>query len=221
MDYDDYQVASAPAWLAGENGSLWNRCLGMMKDAFRQAAMTAVFQRFVDFAHVSSLASLLAEKNLPPAWNETESSVRQRIRDAWITWDLSGTVQAIEAALQQAGYTTFQVVTAAGDGSLNWWEFDVYIYQPFPWAETFLADGTWGDGGIWEDGGSWAGDMPEDALTRLRVLIRKWKALHSSCRYLVVVHGTTADLTWDSLPGATWDDDPFATWDTPTSYLTV
>lgn len=222
MDYDDYQVQESPSWLGGENGSLWSRCLGIVKAAIAHATRTAVKARFADEAGIDTLHQLIEDRNLEPVWNENETSVRARIKAAWRTWALAGTKAGLVKAFELAGYTNFFFIEQPADSTLRWWEFDLLIYPPFPWSPTHREDGRWGDAGAWGDGGAWAADMPEASLSRARVLIRKWKSLHSHCRRLIISHATYGDHTWDAAaPPATWDDDPDATWDADTSYLYV
>lgn len=217
MDYDDYQVTFAPPWLSGVQGKLWNRVLGIMKQAVAQVATQAVQARFADTAPLDALPVILEDRNLDPAWRETGPSIRARIKRAWSTWSKAGTKEALTEALQLAGYTNFEIREQPQDGTLRWWEFEVWIFTPFPWTDDYLADGRWDDPGIWDDGGLWAPDLPLPDLARLRALIRKWKSKHSVCRNIALVH---AGVTWDSdAPPGTWDDDPTATWTDDVSYL--
>lgn len=219
IDYDDWQVANAPPWVAGENGSLWNRVLGIVKDAISTTARTAVSQRFASLAHIASLVDLLADRNLDPAWRETETSVRERIKQAWATWQLAGTKAGLSKAIELAGYTNYEIIEQTEDGSIGWWQFYVDIRAPFPWTDTHLSDGIWDAPGVWGDGGSWAEDMPAPDLSRLRLAVRKWKGLHAECICIRIIHsGETYDET---APPGTWDDDPAATWADGISYLTV
>lgn len=204
MEYQDFQVEDAPSWLQNPKGRIWNAVLGLMKQAAREAAVAAVKMRFASTAALDALPHLLEDRNLDPAWNETETSVRARIRKAWVTWMLAGTKLGVGEALKLAGYTNFDIREANTDGTLAWWQFEVFLFTPFPWPDEYLADGRWDDPGVWDDGGVWATDLPAPDLTRLRALIKKWKPTHSRCRAIVLVH---AGETWDADgPTATWDD---------------
>ncbi len=217
MDYDDFQVASAPAWLSGENGTLWNRVQGIVKDAIAAAARAAVMQRFADFATPSTLVALLEDRNLDPAWRENETSVRARVKAAWETWTLAGTPAGMGRALELAGYTNYEIVEQNADGALKWWEFYVIIRPPFPWTDTYLSDGRWEDPGNYGDGGSWAADLPPEDLSRLRLIVRKWKPTHAVCKYIEIIH---AGQEWDAdAPPGEWDDDATATWGDEISYI--
>jgi hypothetical protein len=154
LDYDDFQVASSPSWLSGDNGTMWNRVLGIVKDSFAAAARSAVKARFAATAAVDGLVYLLDESNLDPAWRENETSVRARIRARWQTWGTVGTIEGVAAALTLAGYTNFQVNDQKLDGTLKWWEFEIILFPPFPWLDTSKSDGAWDDAGVWDDGGS-------------------------------------------------------------------
>jgi hypothetical protein len=218
-DYDDWQVANAPPWLGGESGALWSRCLGIVKDAVAAAMRAAVNQRFADVAHISSLVALLEDRGLDPAWRETETSVRARIKQAWATWQLAGTKAGMAKALELAGYTNYEIIEQTEDGTLQWWQFYIVIKAPFPWTDTYLADGRWDDPGVWDDGGSWAEDIPAPDLARLRLIARKWKPTHAECTHIRIVH---SGETWDATaPPGTWDDDLNATWGDDVSYLPV
>ena len=217
MDYDDYQVRFAPSWLQDEGGALWNRILGLAKQMLVEGARAAVKMRFADVAPLDALPALLEDRNLDPAWREDEKSVRARIKAAWSTWQKAGTKAGMSEALELAGYTTYEIREQPQDGTLAWWEFEVWLYPPFPWSDEYLADGRWDEPGVWEDGGVWAGDMPAPDLSRVRLVVRKWKPAHTVCRRIVVVH---AGETWDATaPPGTWDDDPVATWGNDVSYL--
>jgi hypothetical protein len=216
LDYDDYQIASAPSWLGGENGTLWSRVQGIVKDAIAAAVRAAVMQRFAQFATPSSLSFLLEDRGLDPAWRENETSVRARVKAAWDTWAKNETVIGMEQALALAGYTDYAVIDQALDGDLRWWEFYIVVRPPFPWTDTYLSDGLWGDAGLWNDGGSWAADAPPEELSRLRLIARK-KPTHATCRYIVIIH---AGAEWDAdAPPGEWDDDATATWGDEVSYV--
>jgi tail protein P2 I len=218
LDYDDYQVAYAPSWLSDPMGALWNRVLGVMKQALSEGAKAAIKTRFAAHAPLDGLPVLLEDRGLDPAWRETEGSVRARIRKAWDTWQKAGTKAGIAEALTLAGYTNFEIREQPQDGTLKWFEFEVWLLPPFPWTDQYLADGRWDEPGIWDDGGLWAPDLPPEDLARLRLAVRKWKGTHARCRQIVIVH---AGETWDATaPPGTWDDDPAATWGDDVSYLT-
>jgi hypothetical protein len=219
VDYDDYQVENAPSWLQGRWGRAWNRVLGTMKQTVAEAVRVAVKARFAATAPLDALHHLLEDRNLDPAWNEHSDAVRLRIRRAWRTWSKAATKAAIDEALRLAGYTSFEIREQPQDGTLRWWEFEVWIFRPFPWLDFYLDDGRWDDPGVWDDGGVWAPDMPAPDLARFRMLVKKWKSLHSYCRAGVVVH---AGETWDAdAPPGTWDDDPDAIWTDDLSYIAV
>lgn len=219
MDYDDYQVEYAPSWLSDDNGKLWNRCLGLVKQAIVEGAKLATKMRFADTAPIDALPVLLEDRDLDPAWGENETSVRARIKRAWVTWLMAGTKAGMSEGLRLAGYTNFEIREQPQDGTLKWWEFEVWLTPPFPWLDSYLADGRWDDPGVWDDGGLWAPDLPPPDLARLRLVVRKWKPAHASCRAIVIVH---AGEQWDaSAPPGTWDDDPTATWSNDVSYLSL
>lgn len=219
MDYDDFQIESAPPWLRDDNGTLWNRVLGLVKQALAEGARKAVMMRFAATAPIDALHALLEDRNLDPVWNENETSVRARIRKAWDTWLKAGTNAGLAEALQLAGYTNFEIREQPQDGTLKWWEFEVWLFRPFPWLDQYLTDGRWDDPGVWDDGGVWAADMPAPDLSRIRMLIRKWKPTHALCRTIAVVHAGEA---WDATaPPGQWDDDADAIWTDDISYLAV
>lgn len=219
MDYDDFQVTYARSWLGGPNGSLWQRVLGLMKQATLEAAKEAVKARFAATAPLDALPYLLEDRNLDPAWREGESSVRARIRAAWSTWQKAGTKAGMIEALELAGYDAnrIEIREQPQDGTLGWWQFEIWLYAPFPWTDEYLTDGRWDDPGVWSDGGVWAFDLPPEDLARVRLIVRRWKGTHAECRRIVIVH---AGETWDATaPPGTWDDDPTATWGNDVSYL--
>lgn len=217
MDYDDFQVTFAPSWLSDLAGKMWNRCLGTVKQAFVEGVTAATQARFADLAPLDALPALLEDRNLDPAWRENELSVRARIKRAWSTWEKQGTKEGLAEAIELAGYTNYEIREQPQDGTLRWWEYEVWLRPPFPWVDDYLADGRWDDPGVWDDGGVWAADLPPEDLARLRRLVRKWKSKHAECRRIVIVH---AGETWDATaPPGTWDDDPLATWGNDVSYL--
>jgi hypothetical protein len=216
VDYDDYQTANAPTFLGGENGTLWNRVLGIVKDAVVEAAKSAVRARFADKAGPDSLVYLLEDRNLDPAWNENETSVRARVKNAWATWENRDTVAGMSESLTLAGYTNFEIVERPADETLQWWEFDIVVKPPFPWVDTSLSDSYWDAAGLWNDGGSWAEAVPADHLARLRLIAKK-KSSHARCRWIVVRH--LIGETWDGGGSAIWDDDPTALWFDQVSYI--
>ena len=216
-DYDDIQVEDAPPWLSDLFGVLWNRILGTVKNAVAQAAREAVLCRFPSRAPIDALPDLLDSRNLDPVWNEDERSVRTRIKRVWPTWTEGGRPSSLEDALRLAGFTNLETREQKHDSSLVWWEYEVWLFPPFPFADDYLADGRWDGPGVWDDGGAWAADMTPAMLARVRQALAKWPGLHTRCRSVVVVHAGEA---WDaSAPPGTWDDDPGATWGDEVSYL--
>ena len=219
--FDDYQTASAPAWLGGENAQLWLRVLGIVKDAFVAGMAGAVRQRFPSVAQPSSLVDLLEDRNLGPAWNEDAASVRSRVAAAWATWELAGTVAGLQAELARAGYVGSAIIESTQDGTLGWWEFDVLLRGPFPWRDTSTSDVRWNDAGSWDDGGSWAAALPESDAARARLIVRKWSGHgkgHARCRRIVIDYGR--EHTWDAdVPPGTWDDDVTDVWIDDVTYL--
>lgn len=216
-DYDDYQESKPAPWPKGDDAKLWDRVLGLMKQALVEGVKLATKMRFADTAPLDALPVILEDRNLDPAWRESETSVRARIKRAWTTWLLAGTKAGIEEGLRLAGYTNFQVREQPQDGTLRWFEFEVWLFPPFPWVDQYLADGRWDDPGVWDDGGTWSADLPVEDLARLRLVVRKWKSKHSECRRIVIVHAGEA---WDATaPPGTWDDDAAATWGDDLSYL--
>lgn len=218
-DYDDIQVGNAPPWLSDLAGVLWNRILGAMKNAVVAAAKDAVFCRFPSRAPLDALPVLLDSRELDPIWNESEKSVRARIQRAWSTWTEAGRPASLEEALRLGAFTVFEVRERRIDTSLQWWEYEVWLFKPFPFVDDYLADRRWDDPGVWNDGGVWAPDMPPPNLARLRRMLKKWPGTHTRCRWIVVVHDGE---TWDATaPPGTWDDDPAALWGDDVSYLSV
>jgi len=217
MQYDDYQVQDAPSWLSDLAGVLWNRVLGTMKNAVTAAARAAVMARFASKAPIDALPVLLEDRVLDPAWNENETSVRTRIQSAWATWAEAGRPASLAEGLRLAGWTNFEIREQPQDPTLRWWEFEVWLYAPFPFVDDYLADGRWDDPGVWDDGGVWAPALPVPDLARVRLVINKWKGTHTRCRQIVLVH---AGETWDGdAPPGTWDDDPTATWGDDVSFF--
>lgn len=217
MDYEDYQVKSAPPWLQDADGQSWNRVLGLAKQSVLEAARAAVKARFSSTAPLDALHELLEDRGLDPSWKETEPSVRERIRRAWNTWEKAGSKLGMGEALELAGYTNYEIREQPQDGTLAWREFEVWVLPPFPWVDLYSADGYWDDAGVWGDGGLWAPDLPPEDLARLRLIVRKWKPTHTVCRNIVIVH---AGETWDATaPPGTWDDDAAATWGDDLSYI--
>lgn len=216
-DYDDWQVQDAPPWLVlDEPGQLWQRVLGLLKQAVLEAGKAAVKSRFAAAAPLDALPALLEDRALDPAWRETETSIRARIARAWSTWQKAGTVAGMAEAIQLAGYTNFQIRERPLDGTLAWFEFEIWLFTPFPWSDDYLADARWDAAGIWEDGGAWSPDLPPEDLARVRALVKKWKPSHSKCRQIVIVH---AGETWDATaPPGTWDD-AAVIWGDDVSYL--
>ena len=209
MDYDDYQVATAPPWLSDANGTLWNRVLGTVKQAIIEGAKAAVKARFADAAPLDALPHLLEDRGLDPPWRETGNAIRSRIKRAWDTHMMSGTKLGMIQALKDVGYENVEVLERPQDPTLAWWQFEVRLSPPFPWRDDYLADGRWNDPGVWDDGGLWAGDVPVPDLDRMRLIVSK-KPTHAECRGVVVVH---AGETWDAdAPPGTWDDDATAMW---------
>lgn len=216
MDYDEYQVATAPAFLRGENGTLWNRVLGIVKDAFVAGAKAAVTARFPSRATPDTLVHHLEHRRLDPAWNENAASALARVKNAWKTWNAYGTLEGFTRELQLAGYVNFRIVEQPQDSSLQWFEFDIVVEPPFPWEDRSRDDGAWNDYGFWNDGGSYSSAVPPDHLARLRLIAKK-KATHARCRQIVVIH---VGETWDATaPPGTWDDDAAATWTDAISYI--
>jgi hypothetical protein len=218
-DYDDYQI-SRTDFIGGENGTLWKRCLGIFKDAIVAAGKAAVKARWANTSTPSALVDCLENQGLDPAWNESESSVKARLLATWSTHEQGQTIAGISAALEAAGYADYQIIESTADPSLQWFEFDVVVSPPFPWADNSREDGAWDDPGVWDDCGNYAAVMPASDLARLRLIVSgRHKPTHARCRNIVVQHLGGGEAWDDTAPPGLWDDDPTATWSDGASFI--
>lgn len=219
MDYSEYQTERAPTWLQDVGARAINEALGFLKDAFVYSAKEAVKARFPTYAPLDAMSALAADRSLLIGYRESAAALRERLRRVWRTAAMRGTKPGMIAALNEAGYSNVDVREQPQDGSLQWWEFDVWIFAPFPWPNDYLQDGRWDDAGTWDDGGLWANEIPLADVGLLRAIVRKGTPRHARCRQIVVVH---AGESWDaSAPPGTWDDIPTATWGNDVTILQV
>ncbi len=108
-DYSDFERETAPPWLQGPWARRWFYVSGLMKDAWREVAKSAVKARFVELAPRDALAPLLRDYALDEPYNEPEAVTRSRIARAWATWGQAGTKAGLVAALHTAGYQNVAV----------------------------------------------------------------------------------------------------------------
>ncbi len=191
-DFDDYQADVAPPWLGGPFGELWSRILGLGKQGAIVAAKNAVKNGFATIADPDALLEIAATFNLDVGFDEVSSRLRARILAAWETWQLAGTLPGMVRAFDSIGFA-IEIREQPQSSVLQWWQFDVTIHPPFPWA----------------------GLAPENVPLAYRALfvalVRKWKPTHSECRRLEVnCYGETWTVrqarrgTWDAPPPEPW-----------------
>lgn len=199
-------------------GEAWATVFGLVDDVLIELFRDAVDARFPSRAPSDALPELAHDRRIDIGFDEPADSVRERIRKAFSKYSFYGTRKDIEDSLRVAGYTDFEIRDASQDGSLRWFEFEVVIFHPFPWVDSYLSDQAWDAAGTWDDGGNWAEDMPQDQLERVRSIVRA-KPTHARCRSILIVHDGD---TWDSdAPPGTWDDDPLAQWTDNVSTLSA
>lgn len=216
MSFEQYQVENAPPWLRGPNGVVWNSSLGMVKDEYLARAKAAVKARWPKTAPADALDLIGENVQIDRGFSPDDASFVALLERAWDLWGEAGRKAGLALALQLGGITNFEIWenwqwAGAEIHPERWWQFWITIRAPFPWANTSLADGTWGDAGTWADGGHWADACPREAYLRLQALVRKWKPSHAHCVNIVLVQqgyafGDLGGMTWAeaATAGITW-----------------
>ena len=201
-EYADYQPDTAPPWLQRDAGRAFLYVLGLVKDAWLEAAKRAVKARFASIAPPDAIAYLLRDYDLPERFNESEDIARARILDAWRSWELAGTPGGVVHALNTAGFANVSVQERIN--AVRWWEYRVVLRPAFPWDHTVLPYERWG-AATWGEY-HYTGGAPTLAdRDRVLTLVRKWAPAHAHLDFVVVqISGPTwGSFAWGD--GTTWN----------------
>lgn len=192
-DFDDYQAELAPSWLSGPWGLLWSRILGVVKQGSVQAAKEAVKARFANLGAPDALLELALDRALDVGFAETQAKLRQRVLDAWATWQKAGTRQGMVDAFASVGLVGVEIAEATTSPVLQWWQFDLTVHPPFPWE------------------GSSPENVPQSYRDLFVSLVKKWKPTHAECRRLQVncyaetwTQRQARRGTWNAPPPEPW-----------------
>lgn len=218
---------------AGKWGVAWQKTFGAAWDAEITRQIWARRARFPEWAPSDALIYLGAESGLEQVLQmggggalEDEGLYRRRLRNRWYIWQRGGSQQIHVDAFGWTGLTNVSVfrrhdaAPADGDGVVSgyvkafqravWSQFDVLIAQPHPWKGVY-----WGDGHVW--GGldwTWGTTATVQEVEQLRRLVRRFKAGHDTCFWIILrLFGgatTWGSFTWGD--GSVWGSGQYVRW---------
>jgi len=180
--------ARTPIWLHGPWGKRWTTALGGQLDLLVAWAKDGVKARFVGLCPDDALAEHGAARGLEQAPNESADDYRARLLAAWSTWLHSGTEYGIYNAFAALGWT---IEPLNADGTMPTLPGATMV-----WLRTAGQSGTttptdWTRFVILLDWYAYnAGSPPAitaDDIQLWKKQIWKWKAAHSTCRYIVAI----------------------------------
>lgn len=212
----DFLIDAAPPWLKRRWGARYLTVIGLLYDAYREAAEAAVRARYVRYTPPDALPEAGTHYSIERLVGETDEGYRGRLRRAFPSHRQGGSATGLQARLHEAGYTTATVVEAhdwSVDDGGSWARYWVVVEQPHPFsvAELWSDPGTWGDGGVWLD------LSPKEQADQIRRLTRKWgQGAHAQPVSLIVV--LSGEL-WGSPSGGTWGD--AGTWGGSAEYVSL
>lgn len=212
-DYAVVQVTDAPPWLQRGKGGDWLAVTGLLKDAFRELAKRAVKARYPGTTPPDGLDRVASNFQIERDVAPTDAQLVAALKKAWESWESAGTKPGLLARLVDAGYVAPAIYEASEWDPYNpeWWRFWVVLRPPYPWTDTSLSDGRWGDAGTWSDGGAWAQGIPPEQYGRLRRIVHKWKPTHARCAGIILLAsgelfgtrpGTWATQSWSNSANA-------------------
>lgn len=210
----------SPTWLAREFGE--KMVLGLMGytlDAHLEASTLALKAPWLleDTSPDDAVSEQADETQIEQYPSETEASHRARVVTAFDAYEFAGTEdghgdpgQGIEGQLILLGYpNAFTLAdyeidfddesTSHVPPGVNWSRFWVFIPDT---DHSWTDDGIWSDPGVWSDGGVWDTSASFDEIRNLRRVIKKWKAAHDLCPFIIILRG--GEL-WD-YPTGPWSD---------------
>jgi hypothetical protein len=202
----------APPWLQRKWGRRFLESIGLLFDAYSESAYQAVLARFVAKTPGDGLVDAGAHYILDRLLGETDDQYRRRLLRAYVSYRQGGSSAGLQARLREAGYSTATVIEShewSTDDGGSWARFWVLWPTttetiPAPWD---TSPGTWSDGAVWED------LYPQEPITQIKALARKWRAAHAKAVSLIVL---TSGETWD-YPSGYWSDP--GTWDASTAEI--
>lgn len=226
------------SFLSGKWGTLWQKTLGAAWDAEILRTTWARRSRWPDWAPSDALLYIGAERGgMEQALImgsggqvEAESLWRTRLRQAWSTWQLSGSQQAHTTAFATTGLTNAYVQrrvdldpaayppTPAASAYVQafqrsvWAQFDIFVDKPHPWVPVY-----WGDGHKWNDPinlWTWGSSATQQEVAHLQRLARRFRSGHDTCTWINVKlqGGPYFWGSWHWGDGSIWGPGVFARW---------
>lgn len=109
--FADYVQGLYPTFLRGPWGRRWGAAEGGALDALLDAAKRAAKAGFVAIAPSAMLPLLAVDVSLDASPDESDNSLRARIRGAWEAWSWAGTRYGVSVAVGLLGYGTPVVIS--------------------------------------------------------------------------------------------------------------
>lgn len=197
-----------PAFLAGRNISSFLRSVAQVGDSYAQRVLDGRVEWTTEKASRNALFALARNANDRGFDREALSGLRTYILDIIAQHRMKGTEDGIKAQFARIGCTNIEIVTELtlrNAGAVNPFGgnvgfFFVVVRQPCPFVFTV---GAWDGGGSWDDDTSrwgWSGDT--DNIGDITDILRRWKPVNTSCRFVIFDEDGTAGWNAGGLVGS-------------------
>ncbi len=153
------------------------RALGSAQDDEMARLRVAALARLPLYCPDDALDGVGRWLNIERFPSETDDAYRDRIKEAWATWKIAGSADAIVKSLQAYGITDVQVVSDYDFGSTHDYSMFVVILGP-DFGTLAFEEQTWGTFS-WGDDSTWGSTATEEQRDQIIGQILKWKSAHS------------------------------------------
>lgn len=216
MNFRNYLSHIVPPWLRRYWGErLVGGAVGLYADLLMEGAAQAVKAAWLrsNTSPDDALARIGDERNVPKVDGETPDQYRERLGNAWETWEEAGTPTYGDNVLEPWGFTPAGVfIYSWHDGdedaaSTHWSKFWVVALDGTVGAETVTIpfdQAIWATMPLtWGSGTTWGSSATETQVRGMCSQLWHFKAGHEVPQELRLVYGYAGGAIWGA-GGAAW-----------------